>query len=109
MAKLTCSDWREKLKVSVKFPIRGLDLTKHALGQSRAVYDLYAMSCHIGTLSHGHYTAYAKNAVNKQWYFFDDANVAKVDEDEVSRQNVGRCLSNAEGPIYCSTACGSSP
>ncbi|KAJ3114088.1 hypothetical protein HDU96_002583 [Phlyctochytrium bullatum] len=51
------------------------------------VYDLFAVSNHFGGLGGGHYTAYAKNPLDEQWYNFDDSHVAKVDEDSVKRRN----------------------
>ena len=44
----------------------------------RAVYDLYAVSNHYGTMNGGHYTAMCQNAVNKMWYEFDDSQVTKL-------------------------------
>ena len=39
----------------------------------KAVYDLYAVSNHYGTMNGGHYTAMCQNPVNKLWYEFDDS------------------------------------
>jgi ubiquitin C-terminal hydrolase len=36
--------------------------------QELAVYDLYGVSNHLGSLTGGHYTAIAKNRVDKNWY-----------------------------------------
>ncbi|TPX65038.1 hypothetical protein SpCBS45565_g05446 [Spizellomyces sp. 'palustris'] len=47
------------------------------------VYDLFAVSNHYGGLGGGHYTAYAKNALDSQWYHFDDSHVSKTDESDV--------------------------
>jgi ubiquitin carboxyl-terminal hydrolase 4/11/15 len=44
---------------------------------------LYAVSNHFGSLSGGHYTAFAKNPVYKKWFSFDDSDVARSDESEV--------------------------
>ena len=46
-------------------------------------YDLYAVSNHFGSLSGGHYTAFAKNPYYKKWYNFDDTDVARVNEQDV--------------------------
>lgn len=65
----------------------GLDLTTHVLSSSSSssssvaapIYDLYAVSNHIGSLSCGHYTAYALNdQTGGQWYEFDDSSTSKV-------------------------------
>lgn len=50
---------------------------------ARAVYDLYAVTNHFGSLHGGHYTAYAKNHVDGEWYLFDDGSARKVGEDEI--------------------------
>ncbi len=47
-----------------------------------AIYDLYAVSNHMGGLGGGHYTAYAKNLNDGQWYLFDDAFVEAVRDAE---------------------------
>ncbi|KAJ3017280.1 CSN-associated deubiquitinating enzyme Ubp12 [Thoreauomyces humboldtii] len=49
----------------------------------RLVYDLFAVSNHFGGLGGGHYTAFAKNCVDDQWYNFDDSQVSKIDEESV--------------------------
>lgn len=36
------------------------------------IYDLFAVVLHTGTLNGGHYTAVAKNYVDKGWYEFND-------------------------------------
>ncbi|KAJ3171843.1 ubiquitin carboxyl-terminal hydrolase [Geranomyces variabilis] len=47
------------------------------------VYDLFAVSNHFGGLGGGHYTAYAKNCLDDEWYNFDDSNVSKTDESSI--------------------------
>lgn len=41
------------------------------------LYDLFAVVNHYGNLGFGHYTAYAKNHVNGNWYYFDDSRVSQ--------------------------------
>lgn len=43
------------------------------------MYDLIAVSNHFGSLSFGHYTAYAKNHETCKWYDYNDSNVSEVD------------------------------
>lgn len=66
---------RDKLTVFVDFPIEGLDLTSNILGlreeDGRAIYDLFAVDNHEGILSGGHYTAYAKNYYDENWYLYN--------------------------------------
>lgn len=62
-----------KVTKVIDFPIEGLDLSKHVLKGVSGVYDLYAVSNHIGSLGFGHYTAFAKH--EGLWYEFDDSRV----------------------------------
>ena len=46
---------------------------------------MYAVSNHYGSLYSGHYTAFAKNFVDKEWYEFDDSQVTiKTEQDCVT-------------------------
>ncbi|CAI7902807.1 unnamed protein product [Closterium sp. NIES-54] len=40
---------------------------------SAPVYDLYAVTNHMGSLSSGHYTAHCRNPADGQWYLFNDS------------------------------------
>ncbi|KAI8612026.1 hypothetical protein BC830DRAFT_1039718, partial [Chytriomyces sp. MP71] len=94
-----------KIDALVDFPVNGLDLSKFVIGKEwmremhakengseldslvdddgELIYDLFAVSNHFGGLGGGHYTAYAKNAIDKQWYNFDDSHVSKTSESSV--------------------------
>jgi ubiquitin carboxyl-terminal hydrolase 4/11/15 len=77
--------WREKLDTLVDFPFEGLDMGPwlgSAENKQDAIYDLYAISNHMGGLGGGHYTAYAKNLHNQQWYDFNDSSVTPVRDIE---------------------------
>ena len=55
----------------VDFPIRGLDMGKYLLdwdNENGYVYDLYAVSNHIGSLYGGHYTAFCKNILTTGYF-----------------------------------------
>lgn len=84
------------------FPLEGLDLTPYVVGPqsgrddvdpeyaarwgSPAVYDLFAVSNHFGSLGGGHYTAYGFNSKSRAWYSFDDSFVREASpEDCVSK------------------------
>ena len=77
---------REKISTLVHFPVSGLDLS-HIGGRggegAGGVYDLFAVSNHMGGLGGGHYTAYVKNRVAGGWYLHDDSRVSEVSEDEI--------------------------
>ncbi|CAO3674104.1 unnamed protein product [Rhizopus stolonifer] len=79
--------WRDKIDVLIDFPVQELDLTDRVLSvedvEDRLLYDLYAVDNHYGGLGGGHYTAYAQNFEDKNWYHFDDSHVTKVDVSEI--------------------------
>ncbi|XP_054152592.1 uncharacterized protein LOC128951365 [Oppia nitens] len=64
-----------------QFPIT-LNLTGHIkdtkANGAQHVYDLVAISNYSGSYSYGHYTAYARNHINKQWYEFNDSSVNQI-------------------------------
>ncbi|KAL0095929.1 hypothetical protein J3Q64DRAFT_1705426 [Phycomyces blakesleeanus] len=83
--------WRDKIDELIDFPTEGLDLTERVLGveasktvaaEDRLIYDLYAVDNHFGGMGGGHYTAYAQNCIDEEWYYFDDSHVTKVDVNE---------------------------
>lgn len=74
---------RDKDERLIRFPLAGLDMAPFICGPASEpqIYDLYAVSNHYGGLGGGHYTAYAKNAENSQWYSFNDSSANKVEGD----------------------------
>mmetsp|Transcript_33863 Transcript_33863/g.24897 ORF Transcript_33863/g.24897 Transcript_33863/m.24897 type:complete len:109 (+) Transcript_33863:1366-1692(+) len=42
------------------------------------IYDLYAVTNHYGSLSFGHYTAFAMNPVSGAWYDFNDSSFSQL-------------------------------
>jgi len=46
-------------------------------------YDLYGVSNHFGGLGGGHYTAFAKNFNNGDWYNFNDSSASKTNKSGV--------------------------
>ena len=70
-----------KNEAALKYPISGWDLSKsiRSRGGGTPVYDLYAVSNHLGGLGGGHYTAYALNRFDDQWYEFNDSIYRTVD------------------------------
>ncbi|KAJ8257762.1 hypothetical protein GJAV_G00189410 [Gymnothorax javanicus] len=80
---------REKLDTIVDFPLRDLDFSGCLLkktgtdGEPPSRYDLIAVSNHYGGLRDGHYTSYARNKDNGQWYYFDDSKVTYAREEQI--------------------------
>lgn len=90
---------REKISQVVAFPIEGLDLRKYVIGSEflhengdfvnvnaeddRFIYDLYAVSHHMGGLGGGHYTASCLNPTTGQWYYFNDSSVNTCQPESV--------------------------
>lgn len=75
-----------KISSYVSFPLEGLDMAPFlhkAYPQGVTTYDLAAVICHHGTAGSGHYTTYALNYLNDQWYEFDDQYVTAVDPQTV--------------------------
>ena len=75
---------REKINDFISFPIDGLDLTKYVKGpqdleNSPPIYDLYAVSHHMGGLGGGHYVATCKHPMNGKWYNCNDSSVMETE------------------------------
>ena len=65
---------RDKLELLVEFPVDGLDLSSRVSVQENdksAIYDLFAVDNHYGGLGGGHYTAFAKNFYDGNWYEYN--------------------------------------
>lgn len=65
---------RDKIDIQVQFPLEGLDLTKRIGCKEDGkeyIYDLFAVDNHFGGLGGGHYTSYAKNFYDGNWYDFN--------------------------------------
>ncbi|TDH68123.1 hypothetical protein CCR75_004346 [Bremia lactucae] len=70
---------RDKISTFIDFPIEGLDLKDFVVGPGKGtvpVYDLYAVSEHMGGLGGGHYTAVVKNPVHLRWFAFNDSHTS---------------------------------
>jgi ubiquitin carboxyl-terminal hydrolase 4/11 len=64
---------RDKLDLLVDFPLEGLDLNgKVGVDEGKDLtYDLFAVDNHYGGLGGGHYTAFAKNFYDGEWYEYN--------------------------------------
>jgi ubiquitin carboxyl-terminal hydrolase 4/11/15 len=72
---------RDKIATLVDFPTDGLDLSEFVVGPqdgTEPMYDLFAVSEHMGGLGGGHYTAVAKNPVNQRWFNFNDSHTSET-------------------------------
>ncbi|KAM3144034.1 hypothetical protein pb186bvf_003798 [Paramecium bursaria] len=84
--------FKSKLTSKVEFPFI-LDLKEFLLNynlpgeivQQDTVFELYAVSNHIGGLGGGHYTAFCKN--QNQWWKFDDNYLNKISSFDVVTEN----------------------
>ncbi|KAF2218914.1 hypothetical protein BDZ85DRAFT_253228 [Elsinoe ampelina] len=77
---------RDKVDVLVDFPTEGLDLSSRVGLQEDGkeyLYDLFAVDNHYGGLGGGHYTAYARNFWDGNWYDFNDSMVSKTSPGSV--------------------------
>ncbi|KAI1752363.1 hypothetical protein F4782DRAFT_540347 [Xylaria castorea] len=77
---------RDKLETIVEFPTENLDITSRVLQieeGKQEKYDLIGVDCHYGGLGGGHYTAYAKNFADGQWYSYNDSSVSKTTTDRI--------------------------
>lgn len=75
LKRFSSSGWRrDKLDVRVDFPLDNLDLSSRVIESEdgkQEVYDLFAVDDHWGGLGGGHYTAFAKNYNDQQWYEYN--------------------------------------
>ncbi|CAF0743098.1 unnamed protein product [Adineta steineri] len=69
---------RDKIQTFVDYPIEGLDLSSFLLSREEAIYDLFAVTKHTGSIYSGHYIAVAKHEANGSslWYKFEDSYVS---------------------------------
>ena len=78
--------FRRKIETFVKYPRDGLNLSAFLSSEEKteAIYDLFAVTNHIGTMSSGHYTAYARRQINgrDRWFKLNDSYVSSVSDDE---------------------------
>ncbi|ETV95896.1 hypothetical protein H310_10934 [Aphanomyces invadans] len=69
--------------------------TNTNLEQARCLethYDLYGVVNHQGALGGGHYTAYAKNSMDGNWYCYDDERVRLIEESKVVSASAYLCF-----------------
>lgn len=71
-------DHMKKNNKQIDYPITTFDLTKYISypDDSRHIYNLYAISCHIGATQIGHYYSIAK--INNEWVILNDESVEYI-------------------------------
>ena len=75
----------EKNNTFVTYPIKNFDIREYIEGpeKNKAIYDLYGVIEHYGTVSQGHYTAICKN--DNKWICYNDSNI-ETTNDPVSKK-----------------------
>ena len=79
------SFWGSKISTHIEFDVDGFDTSPFCSDDQEqdCTFDLFGVVEHIGSVSGGHYVAYAKHHVNNSWLKFDDSKVSKVTIDDV--------------------------
>ncbi|NXL27590.1 UBP50 hydrolase, partial [Glaucidium brasilianum] len=79
-------DWGErKLSTDICYPLVNLDLSPYSspVVYGNARYSLCAVVNHSGFLNQGHYTAFCKHLITKNWYSFDDVRITEIPDSSV--------------------------
>lgn len=64
-----------------------LDLSPYVEGDSKAHYEIYAVTCHLGGGPHsGHYYSYVRGSNPEQWWKADDSSVSSVPKGQAMNQ-----------------------
>eukprot|EP00930_Biecheleria_cincta_P019418 TRINITY_DN14824_c0_g1_i1.p1 TRINITY_DN14824_c0_g1~~TRINITY_DN14824_c0_g1_i1.p1 ORF type:complete len:963 (-),score=169.05 TRINITY_DN14824_c0_g1_i1:32-2920(-) len=92
LKRFTYSEWRrDRLDTPVAFPLEGLDLSSYCVRETAGaslIYDLAAMSIHMGGLGGGHYIAYARGE-NGKWHEYNDGTVSEITPAKVAQEKSG--------------------
>lgn len=80
----------EKNSTKIDFPLTNLDISEYISQYNKkdAKYELYGVVQQFGSLSGGHYIACCKNAINNNWYEFDDLHVTYIEKNKVESEVV---------------------
>ena len=64
----------QKINTPITFPFENLDMSPYCceMKPTKRFYNLYGVVQHSGSAKGGHYIAYTKNLIDKQWYEFND-------------------------------------
>ena len=78
LKRFSFDDTYDKLDAFVDYPI----INWKVLEDDDALYDLIAISMHVGNLRGGHYTTYARLNGSGQWYHFNDSFFRPIDDSD---------------------------
>lgn len=75
----------KKIRSKVEVPVHNLDVTPFMATQtvSDNVYQLQAISNHMGSCHGGHYVSYCRNSLNDEWYEFNDESVQHFPAEDI--------------------------
>ncbi|NXK50652.1 UBP50 hydrolase, partial [Chauna torquata] len=81
-------NYKRKLLTHICYPLSDLDLSPYSypLFCKNSEYSLCAVVNHSGFLDGGHYTAFCKHSVTKNWYSFDDSQITKIPNSSVQTE-----------------------
>ncbi|CAF2967532.1 unnamed protein product [Rotaria sp. Silwood2] len=74
LKRFTFNETNDKLNTLVNYPIINWNVD----GNGDSLYDLVAVSMHVGNLKGGHYTTFARLNGSDEWYHFNDSNIEPV-------------------------------
>jgi ubiquitin carboxyl-terminal hydrolase 8 len=74
LKRFTFDETNDKLNALVTYPIVNWKVDDN----DNSLYDLVAVSMHVGNLKRGHYTTYARLNASDQWYDFNDSTFEPV-------------------------------
>lgn len=87
LRRFTLNSSNNRVIASVRYPLENFCLSKYIANDYNEVkpiiYNLVAVSIHVGSLQYGHYTAYARLDGNGSWYHFDDQLVHEIHASRV--------------------------
>ena len=78
----------QKVNTPVDFPVEQLDLSPLVESRHRGAlsYDLFALACHKGGASSGHYTAISKHRIDGKWRLYNDHTVTPQSPADIRRR-----------------------
>jgi hypothetical protein len=82
--------YKRKIDCLIDYPIYDLDMSNYLVNYSAnnigsALYDLYGVINHMGSLGSGHYTSVMKQGA--KWIKYDDAHAQEIDESLIKTSN----------------------